>query len=328
MPHARIIAAAKYLPEKVVTNEDLVEQYGFPHPAWFDRSAAGVKERRFAAPGETTVDMGAAALRALVEQAGLRDKPVDLLLMTTCSFEQAGPSAAMHVAQRVGLRPTLCFDLVGACAAFAAAMDVANQYLSSGAASRVIIVASELQSPHMYFGPDGDHYKFAGIFGDGAGAVLLERSDEVGIEGSARATLPDAVRSVIRTHDKPVPEFPHIPPSRLLYASEGGVQSAYKALPVEVCMRALDLARARVEDIDWLVSHQPQVDMLQSLRTALRIPAERHYVNVERYGNTVSASIPIVLAEMMEADLLKRGQRVLMLGMGAGFMAVAHVLRF
>jgi len=214
MPHARIIAAAKYLPEKVVTNEDLVEQYGFPHPAWFDRSAAGVKERRFAAPGETTVDMGAAALRALVEQAGLRDKPVDLLLMTTCSFEQAGPSAAMHVAQRVGLRPTLCFDLVGACAAFAAAMDVANQYLSSGAASRVIIVASELQSPHMYFGPDGDHYKFAGIFGDGAGAVLLERSDEVGIEGSARATLPDAVRSVIRTHDKPVPEFPHIPPAR------------------------------------------------------------------------------------------------------------------
>jgi 3-oxoacyl-[acyl-carrier-protein] synthase III len=185
MPHARIIAAAKYLPEKVVTNEDLVEQYGFPHPAWFDRSAAGVKERRFAAPGETTVDMGAAALRALVEQTGLRDKPVDLLLMTTCSFEQAGPSAAMHVAQRVGLRPTLCFDLVGACAAFAAAMDVANQYLSSGAASRVIIVASELQSPHMYFGPDGDHYKFAGIFGDGAGAVLLERSDEVGIEGAA-----------------------------------------------------------------------------------------------------------------------------------------------
>lgn len=326
MPHARIIAASKALPEKVVTARDLVETYGFPFPLeWFERSTTGILERRFAGPGETTLTLGAAAVRQLLERTAVAPDSIDVLIMTSSTCEVSG--GALNIAHLTGLTPGTAFDHPAACTGFVTAFDVANQYLRAGGARRVLIVSSEIHSRHVYLGADGPHHKFAAILGDGAGAVLLERSEEPGVEGTARGTAPEQCRNVFRS-EQPVPEFPHIPAGKILYASERGIQSAYARLTRDVAQRALAEAGVGTQDVRWLITHQPQADMLGMLRGELGFAAEQHPVHVGRYGNTSSASIPICLAELLEEGKLQRGDRILMMGMGAGFMAMAHVLRF
>ncbi|QRN93591.1 ketoacyl-ACP synthase III [Archangium violaceum] len=327
MPHTRIIAATRHLPEKVVTNRDLVESHGFPFPLeWFERSTTGIRERRFAGPEETTLTLGAAAIRQLLQKTSVAPDSIDVVIMTSSTCEVSG--GALNLAHMAGLKPGVAFDIAIACTGFVLALDLANQYLRGGAARRVLIVSSEVQSRHVYLGADGQHHKFAAILGDGAGAVLLERSEEPGVEGTGRATMPEQCRSVFRSNYEPMPEFPHIPPGKILYANERGIVSAFLRLPIEVCHRALAEAGVGIQDVRWLISHQPQMDMLEVIRKELGFSPEQHPVNADRYGNTSSASIPICLAELMEEGRLQRGDRMLMLGMGAGFTAMAHVLRF
>jgi 3-oxoacyl-(acyl-carrier-protein) synthase III len=323
--YARIARAAKYLPERVVTNQDLIDDYGFPKPiSWFEPS--GVKERRFAAEGESTISMGAEAVRQVFDGMPASDRSVDVMIMTSSSCEISVPGGASTIAHEVGLNPGLTFDLTASCSGFSAAFDVATQYVKNGA-ERVLIVSAEIASRCTHFGPEGEHHQLAGIFADGAGAVLVEASSEMGVEGSARATLPEYCENVIRHHGSSA-DFPDVPPGKVLYRGEENIARAFALLPGSVAQRALAAAGVAIEDIRWLVSHQPRMDMLTFLARQLEVPPERHFINVERYGNTSSASLPICLAELIESGLLQRGDRVLMLGMGAGFVACAHVLRY
>src|SRR5207253_787190 len=140
----------------------------------------------------------------------------------------------------------------------------------------------------------GEHYQLAGTFADGAGAVLLEASEEMGIEASARATLPEHCENVLAYNDC-MHASPSIPTRKLMFCSEDGVARAFATLPRNVAKHALEKAGAKIEDIRWLVSHQPRADMLEILARQLNIPPERHYINLDKYGNTSSASIPICL---------------------------------
>jgi 3-oxoacyl-[acyl-carrier-protein] synthase-3 len=126
----------------------------------------------------------------------------------------------------------------------------------------------------------------------------------------------------------PHPDYPHIRPGTILFPNEGGIDRAFLRRPVEVARSALEAAGVTIDDVEWLVTHQPRMDMLLYTRAELGVSPERHYINVDRYGNTTTASIPICLTELIDSGRLRRGQRILMLGMGAGFQVAAHVLRF
>jgi len=270
--------------------------------------------------------MGINAVRQVLEALPTHDRGVDVMIMTSSGCEVSVPGGAVTIAQQVGLKPGLTFDLTASCGGFAAAFDVAHQYIRNGC-KRALIVSSEIASRYLYFGAEGDHYQLAGTFADGAGAVLLEASDEMGVEGSARGTLPEHCENVVRYHE-PRPDFPTSMIRKVMFQSEENVAKAFASLPKAVAKRALRNAGVEVEDIRWFVTHQPRADMLQMLARQLDIPPDRHFINVDRYGNTSSASLPICLAELIESGQLQRGDRILMVGMGAGFVACAHVLRY
>jgi len=326
MSHARIVAAGKYLPSSAVTNLDLVARHGFSMtPGWISEKT-GIVERRYAAEHETTISMGQAAVADLLRKASLTDLAVDVLIGTSSTSELSVPAWPNAVAAHCGVRADLVFELNAACAAFTAAFDVANQYIRNGA-ERVLVVSSELASRSLVFSGPGDHFKLAPLLGDGAGAVLLERSDEVGVEGTGRMALAEHWRNVVKSHVA-TPEFRDLATGVFLYLNEGGISDAYVRAPAEAARLALSRAAVTTDDIRWLVTHQPSVNMLTQLREQLGIPAERHLVNVRHYGNTNSASVPIALDELIGRGLITRGDRILMIGMGAGFQAVAHVLRY
>ncbi|WP_437674567.1 3-oxoacyl-[acyl-carrier-protein] synthase III C-terminal domain-containing protein [Sorangium sp. So ce131] len=325
MTQGRITAVAKYLPERVVTNGELVARYHLSCSAdWLQRTT-GVRERRFADPTETTLSMAAVVLRQLIEAGQLRDPFVDALIMTGDDCARGEASGAALAASMAGLAPEVALDVCSAHGGFAAALDTANRHLDGGA-RRVLIVSSEVRSSRLRARPAWAGQDLAALLGDGAAGVLLEPGGGLGVEASARgAGLPGA---------------PGAPGSE--GAARGGAAAACDVaqgedgrwpfsgvhrLSIDVSQRALAEAGIGMDAVRWLVAHQPWLPLRKLLCEELGVSADQHYSNVERYGDTASASLPLCLTELVETGALQQGDRILLLGMGAG-SANAHVLRY
>ncbi|WP_437991182.1 hypothetical protein [Sorangium sp. So ce145] len=187
MVQRRIAAVAAYLPERVVTNQELITSYGLPHAADWLHEATGVAERRFAGPTETTLSMAAAVLRELIEAGRLREPFVDVLIMTGDDGGDGGGAA--FAACMAGLVPALTIDLTPAQGGFAAAVELANRHLDRGC-RRVLIVASDVRSRRLREGQPWGNHQITEILGDGATGVLLERIDGLGAEVPPRCAEP------------------------------------------------------------------------------------------------------------------------------------------
>ncbi|WP_437966765.1 hypothetical protein WMF04_45565 [Sorangium sp. So ce260] len=194
MPECRITAVATYLPERVVTNQELITSYGLPCSAdWLQRTT-GVVERRFAGAAETTLSMAAAVLRQLIEAGRLRDPFVDVLIMTSDDRGRGDAGAAAFAACMAGLSPALTLDLWSAQGGFSAALDVATRHLYRGA-RRVLLVASEVRSSRLRAGQPWADHDVSALLGDGAAGVLLERGDGLGAGARARGAEPSPPRA-------------------------------------------------------------------------------------------------------------------------------------
>ncbi|MBF0293631.1 MAG: ketoacyl-ACP synthase III [Magnetococcales bacterium] len=320
MPRARITGTGSYLPEKRVTNHDLARMVD-TSDEWI-RERTGIIERRMAAEGETTSDLATQAARKALEAADLQVGDLDLILTATTTPDLIFPSTAAIVQHKLGGSASRmpAFDIQAVCSGFIYALSIADQFIRTRACQRVLVIGAETLSRILDWNDRGTCI----LFGDGAGAVVLEADK-------------DGKRGILSTHL-------HADGSQadLLYTS-GGVskgnlgairmlgnevfKQAVRALEgsVDECLEANGLTK---EQIDWLVPHQANIRIIQNTAKRLGMPMERVAVTVERHGNTSAASVPLALDEVVRAGRIQPGHRVLMVAFGGGFTWGSALVRW
>ncbi len=322
--HSRIGELARYLPGDAVDNHELVRRFSYPEPADKVSERIEIHCRHFAAPGETTISMARQVALDLVARCPQLEERLDLLIFVSYTMDVACPGSAVTVARESGLRPSLAFDLSAACAGFAAALDVADQYIRSGC-ERVLIIASEVQSRHLVF--DSPDHRIASVFGDGAAGVVLERASEPAILATARRTHPDRARALLRYYHGGSPERPDFPRGKFELRSPRDVADGWTDVSAELGRAALAAASMTIRDVRWIVSHQARPLLARAVGEALG-DAGKMFINADRVGNLASASVPFCLGELVELGHLDRGDLILVVGAGAGFTGVAFVMRY
>jgi len=326
---ARIIGTGRDLPTEVRTNQDLMRTLD-TSDEWI-RSRTGIGARRIAAPEDKTSDMARRASQRALEAAGLTGAQLDMIIIATVTPDRTLPSTASLVHQQLGARLDCgAFDLAAACGGFCYGLSLARAQIESGAARHILVVGVELLSRIVDWSDRGTCV----LFGDGAGAVVLGPTEEgatgrllstaLGIDGS----LTESLTVLAGGSEEPITEA-SIAAKRHLVKMNG--QEVFKAAVrylSEVSARALEAAALRADDIDWVVPHQANQRILEAVAGRLAIPMERMVLNLEHYGNTAGASIPIALDEAVGGGVIRPGQHLLFCALGAGVAFGAAVIRW
>jgi 3-oxoacyl-[acyl-carrier-protein] synthase-3 len=322
---SQIAGCGGYLPERVVTNDELASRLD-TSDAWI-RQRTGIGERHIAARGELTSDLAFAAARCALERAGMSGSDLDLIVLATATPDRTFPSTAVKVQARLGMTRGAAFDVQAVCSGFIFALAVADNALRLGQARTALVIGAETFSRILDWSDRGTCV----LFGDGAGAIVLNAVvvDPAG-ERSGRGILSTHLHSDGRQHD-------------ILYV-DGGPSSTGTAgflrmegrevfrQAVQHLSEAVDEALAanglRPADIDWLVPHQANTRIIDAVGRRLGLPAERTIVTIERHANTSAASIPLALDEAVADGRIRPGHLVLMEALGGGLTWGASVVRW
>lgn len=325
---ARISGTGHYAPTKVLTNKDL-ERMVETSDEWITERT-GIRERRIAAEGEASSDMAAAAAKQALETAEVRAEDLDMILVATVTPDMPLPATAVFVQQKIGARNDIpAFDLAAACAGFIYGLSVAEQFVRTGAARNVLVVGVELLSRAVDWTDRGTCV----LFGDGAGAAVLTpaREDAHGIL-STHLYADGSQASVLCIPGggsrEPASEATLAGGRHFVHMSGRDVYKyAVRALAT-ASQEALDTNGMTVDDVDWCVAHQANLRILEGVSQRCGLPMERFYVNIERYGNTSSASIPIALNEGVRDGSIRPGQTLLLSGLGGGLAWGSAMIRW
>ena len=303
------------VPERVITNDELATMMD-TNDEWI-RERTGIRERRIAAPGEALSDLCLPACRDALEQAGLDASEIDLIIVATVTPDMAFPSTGAILADRLGAPDAAAYDLSAGCTGFMYAVAQGYGMLAGGLAQKALIVGGDVLSRIL----DWSDRSTAVLFGDGAGAVVLEKVSgggflgfELGADGSGGPQLyVPAGGSRSPATEETVAEGMH-------FVKMNGREVFKFATRVLVSSAEAVLAECgrSIEDVDVYVPHQANVRIIEHARQKLGIPEEKTVIDVDRYGNTSSGSIPLALADATADGRLRPGQLVLMTGMGAG----------
>jgi 3-oxoacyl-[acyl-carrier-protein] synthase-3 len=319
MTRSRIAGTGSYLPQALLTNADL-EQRMDTTDQWI-RERTGIQRRHIVAPGETTVDMAEHAARAALAAAGCDPKDVDLICFGTCTPDLVFPNCAVLLQARLGNHGTPALAMEAACSGFIYALSVADKFIRAGEAKRALVVGAESLSKITNYEDRGT----AILFGDGAGAVLLEASDAPGILSThlhADGSYIDLLKctgGVSKGHD---PRGDHI------------TMAGSEVFKVAVTMlgKAVDEALAANgvtrEELSWLVPHQANIRIIQATAKKLAMPMERVIVTVQDHGNTSSASVPLALDTGVRDGRIRRGDLLLLEAFGGGFTWGSALVRY
>jgi len=333
-PRARIIGTGMYVPDQVVTNDDLAKRMD-TSDEWI-RQRTGIEERRYIQPGQQPADLASAATKHALDAAGLGPEDIDCIVLTTLSSQADFPGTSFFLQDQLGLSETPCFDVRAQCSGFLYGLAVANGFIRSGMYRRVLVVGCEVHSTGIDISDEGRDV--AVIFGDGAGAVLLEATeaanDDSGLleirlhaQGKFAKKLwieaPGSGFTPVRISHQTIDERRHFPymEGRFVF------KHAVKRMP-EVLLETLNAASLKLEDVDLFLFHQANLRINEFVVEQLGIPAERCSNNIQRYGNCSSASIPILLDEAARTGRLEPGQIVSMTSFGSGFSWASAVLRW
>ncbi len=314
MPHARITGVGSYLPDAILTNADL-ESMVDTSDEWIV-TRTGIRERRLAAPGETTSDLAAhAALRALAD-AGLEPRDVDLLVVGTSSPDKIFPSTACITAAKIGAAcPAV--DVMAACTSFVYALHHATCAIEAGRARTVLVIGADALTRHVDF----TDRTTCVLFGDGAGAFVVQAGDEQGvlaIDLGADGTRGDVLE--IPACGAAMPASEEVLAKRFQFIRMNGQEVfkfAVRVIPQSV-KAALAASGLAVEQIDWLVPHQANQRILDTIADRLGLPHERVFSNIATTGNTSAASIPLAVDALYTGRNLHPGSVVGLVGFGAG----------
>jgi len=321
---AKISATGAYLPEKVLTNFDL-EQLVETNDEWI-RERTGIHTRHIAAPNESSSSLGIHAATRALDAAGVNGKEIDLVLVGTCTPDGMFPSVASHIQNAVGAINAGAFDVNAACTGYLSALSTATQFIENGSVKKALVVGAETLSRIV----DWSDRTTCVLFGDGAGATLLEASSEENL-GSIRSFVlrSDGAQADSLFAGGPGAPMDH-PIKKEAHIMMDG-RAVFRAAVEEMSKASLSAIRdagLSLDDISLLVPHQANERIIRALARNLNFPMEKVFMNVEKYGNTSSATIPIALHEANTAGLIKPGDYVLMAVIGGGLAWGAMVVQW
>ncbi|HVU81984.1 MAG TPA: beta-ketoacyl-ACP synthase III [Rhodanobacteraceae bacterium] len=322
MTYARILATGSALPERVVTNADL-EKIVDTSDEWI-RTRTGIRERRVAADGETTGDLAFRAARQALQDAGVKASDLDMVILGTTTPDIVFPATACLIQNRLGANGCMAFDVNAACSGFVYALGVANNFVRTGQVRRALVIGAETLTRMV----DWSERESCVLFGDGAGAVVLEASDEPGIlatclhaDGGYKDLLYNPVGVSVGFKDE----------------KNHGVRIAMRGREVfKVAVKTLDAlvdetlqaANMHADEIDWLIPHQANLRIIEATAKRLNMPMEQVVVTVDKHANTSSGSVPLALDAAVRSGHVKRGQNLLLEAFGGGFTWASAMVRY
>jgi 3-oxoacyl-[acyl-carrier-protein] synthase-3 len=318
----RISGWGMYAPERVLSNADL-ERLVDTSDEWI-RSRTGIRERRVAAPHETTATLAAVAGKRAIAVAGLQPDEIDLILVATLTPDYWMPSTAALVKEAIGNRRAAAMDVMAACSGFVYAYATADAYIRAGIYRNVLIAGSEVLSRFLDFSDRNTCI----LFGDGAGAAVLSASDEDGggAQGIELTTDPDGAYMIWLPAggSKQPPTAETISRGEHFVRMEGKETYRYATKTLATtALRAIERAGWKPEDVDLFIPHQANIRIIEAVAKGLGLPMEKMFVNLDRYGNTSAASVGIALAEAVDSGRVQVGDRIVFVAFGAGFTSGA-----
>lgn len=321
MSYARIAGTGSCLPGAPVSNGDLVARGIETSDDWIVERT-GIRARHLAAPGQSSSDLAHEASLKAIEAAGCTANDIDLIIVATSTPDVIFPSTATLLQAKLGIHNGCpAFDLQAVCSGFVYALTVAEKFIRSGAHQRALVVGAEVFSRILDWSDRGTCV----LFGDGAGAVVLEASDTPGVIASALHA--DGTHHPILCVPGGVAAGQVIGDPFLRMDGQAVFKFAVRVLG-EVAHEVLAAADLGVESLDWLIPHQANIRILQATGKRLGLPVEKLIATVDRHGNTSAASVPLALDLAVRDGRIQRGQRVMLEGVGGGFTWGAVLLQY
>ncbi len=333
MRKSRIAGMGYYVPENVVTNDDLSKMMD-TSDEWI-QERTGIKERRWVVPGEdTTSGMGVKAAKMALDRAGMQASDIDFIVFATLSPDYYFPGPGVQVQEALGIDTVGALDVRNQCSGFVYALSVADQFIKTGMYKNILVIGSELHSGGLDKTTRGRGVTV--IFGDGAGAAVVTATDEdrgvlsthlhsEGAHAKELALIGPATRrwvnEIIEENDEnDISYFPYMNGS---YVFKHAVRRF-----AEVIQEALVANSCTSEDIDLLVPHQANLRIAQFIQKSMRLREDQVYNNIMKYGNTTAASIPIALCEAVEEGRVKEGDLICLAAFGSGFTWASALIRW
>jgi 3-oxoacyl-(acyl-carrier-protein) synthase III len=324
MYFSKIISTGAYVPEKIVTNDDLSKIVD-TNDEWIV-SRSGIGNRHFSSD-ENTSDLASEAAKRMLQKINKDPKEIELIVVATVSADYTTPSVACLVQAQLGAENAVAFDINAACSGFVFGLSVADKFIKTGVYKNAIVIGSEVLSKYLDFEDRGTCV----LFGDGAAGVYIERAEKGGIlaenigsDGSKGMSLTGGYSQVVNAFNgtqKNGKDFFIKMDGRVIF------DFATRKAPKSV-MALLESAGIPKEEVDFILPHQANSRIVEVVSRKLKIPMDKFYMNMFQYGNTSSASIPIALNEMMEKGLIKEGNKIVICGFGAGLTWGSMLIEF
>lgn len=313
----KIIGTGSYLPEKIMTNFDL-EKIVDTTDAWI-RERTGISERRIARKDETNSDLAVNAAKRALEAAGLKPQDIEILIVGTSTPDYTLPAVAPIIQHKLGCDNIPAFDINSVCSSFAYALITAAGFLSSGFYKNCLIIGSDVYSRILNW----KDRTTCCIFGDGAGAVVLSKDDSkkgiLSYNYGAKGEDAELIKIHVGGSNNPTHHEKNYSREDYFFQMNGLDVYEFTIMTVPAVVEDLiEKAGLQKDDVDWVVLHQANIRIIESVAKKTKIPLEKFIVNIQKVGNTSSASIPLALDEAVKQGKIKDGQKIIMVGFGGG----------
>ncbi|QSE96035.1 beta-ketoacyl-ACP synthase III [Fulvivirga lutea] len=332
MKYSKITGLGHYVPERVVTNDELSQMMDTNNEWIIERT--GIEERRWINPETDTVaNMAAKASRMALDRAGVKAEEIDFIVFATITSDYYFPGSGVLLQRELGLESIPAMDIKNACSGFIYALSTADQFIKSGMYKKVLVIGAEIQSTALDLTTRGRGT--AVIFGDGAGAAILEPSEEQGIlsthlhsDGRFAEELYVKDPGSSRPHEERQPEQILDTSGFKVYMNGNLVFKHAVVRFMEVINEALEANKLNKEEIDLLVPHQANLRISNYIQQKMELPDSKVYNNIMRYGNTTAASIPIAMSEAFEEGKINKGDLICLAAFGSGFTWASALIRW
>lgn len=322
--YSKIIGTGSYLPNEAVTNDELATRLakdGVETSDEWIRSRTGIEQRYLASPNQTSSDLALFAAQNALEMAEVLPSEIDLIIVATTSPDMTFPSTACLLQAKIGADNAAAFDVQAVCSGFVYALTTADAMVRAGQAKKALVIGSEVFSRML----DWKDRTSCVLFGDGAGAVVLEASEEAGILAS-RIHSNGRLSSILNVSSSI--QGGQVVGNPFMYMDGQAVfKNAVSALG-DVAQEVLDAANMSAEQLDWLIPHQANLRIISATAKRLNFPMEKVIVTVNQHGNTSAASVPLAFDTAVRDGRITKGQTVLVQGVGGGFTWGANLFRF
>lgn len=328
MNYTQIAGWGHFVPKNIITNFDLEKRIDTTDE-WI-RERSGIKERRFFTPGKDTVtSMAAEAAKKAIDRAGLKPSDIDLIVFATLSPDYFFPGCGVLLQAELNMRTIPAFDIRQQCSGFIYGLSMADQFIKSGMHRNVLLVGSEIQSNLMEISDRGRN--IAVLFGDGAGAVVLKKASKPGVLSThlyAEGKHSDVL--CMKNPNSTVSLTAEMLEDGSMLPDMNGRMVFKHAVTrfEEVILEAVHANNLSIDDVDLLIPHQANLRITEAIRKKLNLPIEKVVSNIEKYGNTTAASIPIAFSEAMDDGRLSKGDHLCLAAFGSGFTWASALIKF